>query len=152
MLDLDKDEHEQKKAEEPASLAVCANHPESVDGLVIWCSGKVIEFEIEQMGRSLEDLGLNDAPEGLSVWEGTFRYVGTGPDIEAQAVGVFRAPTDEEWSCIMNGKAPWLPVTEVRTEPTEAEEDAAACICDVEDGPDCPVHNPPDLFPSSEST
>jgi len=67
--------------------------------------GATLRYEIEQEGlHALDDLGLDDAPEGISVWEG--RYITTGgpevlgycdDNITTQPYGRFRALTHDEW-------------------------------------------------------
>lgn len=136
---------------DPKCLAVCANR-DDCPGIALWYSGFLIEQEVSHLSAQLEDLGLHDAPDGISVWEGTYRYTqGSEPDdIDAEPDGEFRAPTDEEWSCIMNGKTPWALVTEAEDSEHVADDNAgqiAVCTCSAEDGPDCPFHNPSDLFP-----
>ncbi len=81
-------------------------------GVVLWTAGPHVASCIETEGPRLDDLGLDaDAPEGISVWEGTIRttHIHT-PDCnewESHLVGTFRAPTDEEWTAIRAGKSPW---------------------------------------------
>jgi len=55
---------------------------------------------------------LDDAPEGISVWEGhAVGYPqgidGDYPDPDPDLVGTFRAPTDAEWAAIRENKSPW---------------------------------------------
>jgi len=80
-------------------------------GCVLWFSGDQLYFEIDGMGGHLSDLALDDAPEGISVWEG--RYVWYPGSYEhptdgwSEPVGVFRDPTPEEWAQITKNQSPW---------------------------------------------
>ncbi len=84
---------------QPLSRALVACH--NGQGVVLDYSGDAITSEIEGAGsRLLSDLNLDDAPNGLSVWEGRIRctHVHT-PDCnewESWPEGQFRALTDEE--------------------------------------------------------
>jgi len=80
-------------------------------GCVVWCSDdSMIEFEISASGNQLDDLGLGDAPEGISIWEGEYAYrtydTANGIEHYTEPVGVFRPPTAEEWVAIMAGMNP----------------------------------------------
>ena len=82
-------------------------------GAVIWWVGLAFWIEIQEYGvTDLGDLGLDDAPAGLSIWEGQIhtRQCGNpmdGYDYETELVGAFRPPTDEEWKDIRHGCEPW---------------------------------------------
>jgi hypothetical protein len=82
-------------------------------GAVIWWVGLAFWIEIQEYGvKDLDDLGLDDAPAGLSIWEGQLhsRQCGNpldGIDYETELVGTFREPTKEEWEEIQDGSAPW---------------------------------------------
>ncbi len=77
--------------------------------------GASLRYEIEEMGcNALDDLGLDDAPDGISVWVGRYITVGGAARLgdyddsyETKAVGEFRDPTDEEWAAIRQQKNPW---------------------------------------------
>jgi hypothetical protein len=67
---------------------------------------------INEAGVSdLDLLGLDDAPEGISIWEGEIRTSHTNtPDAneyDSWLEGAFRSPTDEEWTAIREGRCPW---------------------------------------------
>jgi hypothetical protein len=59
----------------------------------------------------LDDLGLDDAPEGISIWEGIIKTSHTNtPDAneyESWLAGDFRDPTPEEWEAIRKNECPW---------------------------------------------
>jgi len=96
--------------EEP-SKAVIANV--GGVGVVLWYTGGHLDYEINEsgMGVQLDNLGLDDAPEGLSIWEG--KYIGTkhetmdGTEYETEVSGEFRDPNDEEWAAIRRNCCPW---------------------------------------------
>jgi hypothetical protein len=81
-------------------------------GCVLHWVGADLHNEISDAGfTDLGDLGLDDAPVGISIWEGRYRYWQSGapfdpPEYNGEAKGTFRAPTDEEWTLLRSG-APW---------------------------------------------
>lgn len=83
-------------------------------GAVLWHVGGDLFLEIDAAGTALDDLGLDDAPIGISVWEGRFTYEerasSSGEPVEdAVAEGTFRPPTGEEWKAIHEARPPWNP-------------------------------------------
>lgn len=87
------------------SLGVVASDGNG-NGLLLWYVGVDLALEVEEYGfRFLTDLGLDDAPAGVSVWEG--KYVWDGDD--ANPKGRFRPPTEAEWVAIREGRMPWDP-------------------------------------------
>jgi hypothetical protein len=92
------------------SKAVIANGKDH--GCVLYYLGRSIAAEIEDAGLSeLSDLGLDDAPRGISIWEGvyvftpgSFEYPAEG---DSNPSGSFRPPTDDEWTAIRQGHCPW---------------------------------------------
>lgn len=91
------------------SRAVLANN--NGKGVVLWCRGTHIEQEIDALDCSLESLGLDNAPEGISIWEGRAHW-SPGPwehpeDGDVELVGTFRAPTEKEWEAIRRNECPW---------------------------------------------
>jgi hypothetical protein len=92
---------------EKESLVVIANDDQG-NGCMLWWAGWHITNELEQVGISqLCDFGLDDAPHGISVWQGKYVYFGDGDDVEAKPRGIFRSPTFEEWAAIIAGVNPW---------------------------------------------
>jgi hypothetical protein len=93
------------------SLAVIACQGGS--GAALWWVGGHIDFEIsEGQPSDLGDLGLDNAPDGISIWEGVYDYhsdksyyYNDGGYTEAN--GDFRNPTEEEWVGIREGRCPW---------------------------------------------
>ena len=91
------------------SMAVVAANS-SYEGAVLWWVGGHLDFEICEGGLSaLGDLGLDDAPFGISIWEGTFDYDNgyQGDDFSSESNGEFRLPTKEEWGYIKENQSPW---------------------------------------------
>jgi hypothetical protein len=67
---------------------------------------------IREAGVSdLDLLGLDDAPNGISIWEGGIKSVHVHtPDCnehDSWLAGGFRDPTDEEWAAIRKNECPW---------------------------------------------
>lgn len=101
-----------RKREREPSRAVIANGSKGCIGCVLWFVGEDLEYEISDVSSRLDDLGLDDAPHGISIWEGRYvtRQVGNpydGIEWESDAKGSFRAPTDDEWQAIREGRSPW---------------------------------------------
>lgn len=99
------------------SKAVIANMMRTT-GIVLWFTTGTdeeesrIAMEINAIGSMrLDDLGLDDAPDGISIWEGDYVWQ-SGPyeapnDGQSMPEGIFRAPTDEEWLAIRQNRSPW---------------------------------------------
>lgn len=90
--------------------AVIANNGRA--GCVLWTVGAHIRFEMEECGFSqLGDLGLDDAPDGISIWEGIYVWQSGGfeypHDGEMYPAGKFRKPSKEEWDKIIKNECPW---------------------------------------------
>ena len=90
------------------SRAVIASDGEG-NGVVLWWVGGHLWAEIDEAClRGLDELGLDDAPHGLSVWEG--HYVmppGAAEDDSPEAKGTFRALTDPEAEAVLERRNPW---------------------------------------------
>lgn len=107
------DEHARIPEEAWRAKAVVASDGNG-NGCVVWYVGESMRNEIEECGfRGLDELGLDDAPAGISVWEGTYVWIRGGyecPEDGEMVVGsnsAFRAPTDEEWTAIREKRNPW---------------------------------------------
>ena len=75
-------------------------------GCVLYYSGTRIEYAIDEVCmHQLSDLGLDDAPDGLSVWEGTYSVDLSGETMEPD--GEFRDLDGFEWLDIVNGVDPF---------------------------------------------
>lgn len=79
-------------------------------GCVLYAIGSCWEAWYEGSGSyRLDDNGLDDAPDGVSIWEG--RVQGWGPDrdgeYDAELRGEFRPLTAEEWQLLASGEPPW---------------------------------------------
>lgn len=106
------------------SRAVVANAKSG--GVVLWYVGYHLyeEIEIAQL-VDLDDLGLEEAPEGISIWEGIYGYTydsDSGKIDLTEPEGDFREPTEEEWSVIKQGKPPWDERQWIIEEPNEVSE------------------------------
>jgi len=86
------------------SLAVIACDTKG-HGVVLWTAGPHVAYAIEGESLYLDELGLDNAPMGISIWEG--KYLWRQGDTEQQEIiepsGKFRQPTDEEWKAIREG-------------------------------------------------
>jgi hypothetical protein len=93
------------------SLAVIACDGKG-NGAVLWTVGPHVRLEMDEGGlRDLGDLGLDDAPAGVSIWVGRYVTDGGGycnEEADTYPKGGFRAPTDEEWTAIREGRCPWI--------------------------------------------
>lgn len=73
--------------------------------------GTCLAQDLEDIGPDLDDLGLDDAPDGISIFEGTTEwYPGSfeSPnDGGSEHVGKFRPLTVEELTAVAAGRAPW---------------------------------------------
>ena len=91
------------------SLAVVANHGDA--GCVLYTAGPHVASHLEQIGPRLDDLWLDDAPRGITVWEGVYgpHRLPSMDDVDdgCELVGTFRAPTSNEWDAIVRGSNPW---------------------------------------------
>lgn len=81
-------------------------------GCVLSFSGTALSAFIGENGtRDLRDLGLDDAPDGIWVWEGkivtTKMWTDYGWEHDCGPEGEFRKPTDPEWEAIRRGECPW---------------------------------------------
>lgn len=81
------------------------------EGLVLQYTGSSISWHIGEFSRQLDDLGLGDAPDGLSIWEGemgSYRHrTADGDDWDFEANGKFRPLTPEELATFAAGNALW---------------------------------------------
>ncbi|KKN31774.1 hypothetical protein LCGC14_0820580 [marine sediment metagenome] len=83
-------------------------------GAVLWTVGPHVAHEMNEAGMvELSDLGLDDAPLGVSIWEGVYvtppapALQESAGDEGTQPAGKFRPPTDHEWDAIKAGRCPW---------------------------------------------
>ncbi len=93
------------------SIALIANN--GGKGVILEYNGAGIEASVEAIGvRYLDDHGLDDAPDGLSIWEGRYLVTRSGnfehPDeYDAELDGTFRDLTDREWALLRETGTPW---------------------------------------------
>jgi hypothetical protein len=96
-----------KYKREKASRLVIANNGGC--GCVLYAVGSCWEAWYESIGSyRLDDNGLDDAPDGICIWEGFLHTVGPDRDGEydAELQGEFRDLTPGEWA-LLQGGAPW---------------------------------------------
>ena len=94
---------------ERESKAVVASDGKGA-GAVLWSIGVHVNFAIAELGfMDLGDLGLDDCPLGIHIWEGhsETRHSDDGEDDWLELVGKFRQPTLDEWEKIKNNTCPW---------------------------------------------
>lgn len=83
--------------------------------------GSPFGFFAEAGSSLLDDLGLDDAPDGLSVWEGVVMTTYSQGDHDAELSGRFRPLNDDEWYRLRTTGDPFEP-----KEWTQAELDEAS--------------------------
>ena len=96
------------------SIAVVASDGSGNGCLLFWAGGH-LALEVEEYGfTQLSDLGLDDCPAGIWIWEGKYVWssgynhgMGIDEGGDASPVGGFRAPSELEWKFIRAGKSPW---------------------------------------------
>ena len=98
---------------ERQSLAVVVSDGDGT-GLVLWTAGPHIRMEMEEGGfKCLDELYLDKAPFGISVWVGRLTWNPGGWENPSDGETVpcptnhFREPTEEEWVAIREKRCPW---------------------------------------------
>jgi hypothetical protein len=94
-------------------------------GAVLEYQGSGISNEIAEGGLyDLDELGLDDAPAGLSVWEGDyiwedgwFEGYRSPENGEAHPHGKFRPLTPKEWAALSAGEPLWPSLVEETASP-----------------------------------
>lgn len=80
-------------------------------GVMLWWDGSGVEQLASDVSPRTEDVGLDDAPVGISIWEGEMETqrvtIIDSEEYESELRGKFRSPTDEEWTAIREGRSPW---------------------------------------------
>lgn len=103
-------------------------------GMLVACKpGCCLEQEAGEVGTyMLDDFGLDDAPNGLSIWEGYNHWQPGGyeypQDGEIYYIGKFRPLTTEEISTLARGESLW---PELPEEPDVDEDQRAEVQGDV---------------------
>lgn len=83
------------------------------NGCVISYVGEGIHYMLSETSQRLDDIGLDDAPQGLRIWEGRARggevtHGLEGTDYgDVYLVGAFRELTSLEWDAVIKGRVPW---------------------------------------------
>lgn len=124
------------------SRAVVANR--NGHGCVLFYRGDSITIEIEECClHHLGDLGLDDAPDGISIWEGAYIWHSGGyeypQDGSTEPSGKFRSLTEWEWGCVKCGQSPFDPPDEITRSEWDAHREA------LQAGVECPCDNHPAL-------
>lgn len=113
-VDLMADEAAAEKAEETVGLNKAVVASDGIgNGCIICYVGNSLHNEIYGARfTDLCDLGLDEAPQGVSIWEGSYIWQGDrdgpGGTMLTSANSAFRAPTEAEWTCIRAKQNPWL--------------------------------------------
>jgi hypothetical protein len=101
------DEPEPQTVTAFVEIAVSASH-KYIYGYVLNARGKIVEFELCQQGRLLEDWLIEDVPPdgctGLMVWEGACKNAPNfyhGADFEPSFTGEWRKPTAQELAALV---------------------------------------------------
>ena len=94
---------------EPSRALIAASNG---DGVILWFDGPDIDSVIRETGTArLDDVGLDDAPDGISVWEGRGHawetHTPDAHEYDFELLGAFRAPSDDEWAALRKGECPW---------------------------------------------
>ncbi len=81
-------------------------------GIILHYVGVYIAHEIEEVClHFLGDLGLDNAPDGISIWEGKYVWQPGSwehpSDGDYLPQGKFRQPTEQEWFAIKENRCPW---------------------------------------------
>lgn len=88
------------------------------NGCVLHHRGGCLDSAIDEWGRSLSDLGLDDAPRGLSMWEGKMGLVdGDAREPDGALLGTFRPLSSAETLLLVGGLDPTMhALEEIRAE------------------------------------
>jgi hypothetical protein len=109
-------EEDEKKRPEVPNMALIANTKNG--GVVLHARpGCTLYYEIHEVGsRSVGDYGFDDAPEGLTVWEGTSVWQPGGYEAPQDGMnyyeGTYRRLNDEEILKVQRGEELWPPLAE----------------------------------------
>jgi hypothetical protein len=97
------------------SCAVVASDGKGND-VLLHAFGPAIDWHVDEIGNSCDDLCLTVPEPGVWVWVGSMGAVRVssidyGEDWDFEATGEWRAPTAEEWEFIKAGECPWTKET-----------------------------------------
>lgn len=116
------------------SRAVIANRERGSGSIVYVAPDSLLAQQMGDVSDRLDDLGLDDAPAGISVWEGGFaggeKDEWNGDYNDVYPVGTFRAPTDDEWAAIRDGRNPFVERCRVIRERTSGPGKGTHCGAD----------------------
>lgn len=95
------------------SLAIVVSDGDG-HGMVLYTAGPhVLRIMDDACSRYLDDLGLGDAPEGISVWKGLIKsqiYPATpdsAEEYDSWLEGTFGPLQPEEWQALQENRCPW---------------------------------------------
>lgn len=83
------------------------------NGCVLQTGGPAVAMALEEWGRGLSDIGLDDAPKGLSVWFGRLVDTTSGAtsdhpeEPDAELHGFFEPLTSKQWDQLKSGRLLW---------------------------------------------
>lgn len=112
---LDVDDDENKRPAVP-NMALIANTRNG--GVVLHARpGSTLFYEMHELGSSrVDDYGFDDAPEGITVWEGTAAWQPGGYETPQDGMtiyeGTYRRLNDEEILKVQKGENLWPPLAE----------------------------------------
>lgn len=107
---------DEKKRPEVPNMALIANTKNG--GVVLHARpGCTLYYEMHEVGSSrVDDYGFDDAPEGLTVWEGIAAWQPGGYETPQDGMtiyeGTYRRLTTEEILKVQKGEELWPPLTE----------------------------------------
>jgi len=85
------------------SQILIANGP--YGGSVLEHTGAHSWLMIDEWGtKQLDEMGLDDAPDGLSIFIGKLIHRKSGDETESSFSGCYRALTDDEWNRLQAGE------------------------------------------------
>lgn len=95
--------------DKPSKAVICSDG--KGNGCILFHCGPHIDTELNVVGRQLDEIGLDDCPEGIWVWEGIYQTIKhdytDGMEYSTEPVGKFSHPTRIEWGCIQGNICPW---------------------------------------------
>lgn len=84
---------------------LCANRGST--GVAIATDSTHLDRMFDDCSWKLDDLGLDDAPPGISIWTGTVEIIRAGAEQDFTLNGKFRQPTAQEWKALQFRQDPW---------------------------------------------
>lgn len=113
LLGILKSENDQPDDDGPPRPSMALIAARDGVGCLLDYTGSAIEWHVAEAGAGLNDLGLDDAPDGLSIWEGTMgsvKCVDTSDSYgewDYEVIGDFRPATLEEAATYLREGCLW---------------------------------------------